>query len=294
MLSILIPTFNYNIVKLVKDLHQQALEQYIDFEIIVMEDGSTQFLVENKEIEKFRNCKYIVLDNNIGRSAIRNKLSDTANFEHLLFMDCDAEVCSPYFIERYLTFCNEECIVIGGTAYDSKEHNRDFSLRLKYGRMREARDFIYRNKNNFATFNFLLSKSIFNKVRFDETIRGYGHEDMLFGHQIHQLGYKFIQIDNPLIHKGLDDNMTFIKKTEEATENLFLLYKTGNYPFLANESKLLTSLLKLQNLKIVSLFSLLFHFLQNTLRGMLCRKYPSLILFDLYKLLYLSKISHSK
>jgi len=67
MLSILIPTFNYNIVKLVKDLHQQALEQYIDFEIIVMEDGSTQFLVENKEIEKFKNCKYIVLDNNIGR-----------------------------------------------------------------------------------------------------------------------------------------------------------------------------------------------------------------------------------
>lgn len=294
MLSILIPTYNYNIVKLVKDLHQQALEQYIDFEIIVMEDGSTQFLDQNIEIEKLRNCKYILLEKNIGRSAIRNKLADYAKFEHLLFMDCDAEVCSPHFVEKYLTFCNEECIVIGGTAYDSKEQNQNFSLRLKYGREREARNFIDRNKNNFSTFNFLISKSIFNKVRFDETIHGYGHEDMLFGHQIHQLGYEFIQIDNPLIHKGLDDNMTFIKKTEEATGNLFLLYKTGNYPFLADESKLLTSLLKLQHLHLISLFSQLYKLTQNILRWMLCRNSPSLILFDLYKLLYLCKIAHSK
>jgi len=294
MLSILIPTYNYYIVKLVKDLHQQALEQYIDFEIIVMEDGSSLFIKENIEIEKLRNCKYIVLDKNIGRSAIRNKLADYSKFEHLLFMDCDAEVCSPYFVEKYLAFCNEECIVIGGTAYDLKERNRDFSLRLKYGREREARNFIDRNKNNFATFNFLISKSIFNRVRFDENIRGYGHEDMLFGHQIHQLGYDFIQIDNHLIHKGLDDNMTFIKKTEEATRNLFLLYKTGNYPFLADESKLLTSLLKLQNLHLVGLFSGLYNFTNNILLWMLCRKSPSLILFDLYKLLFLSKVSQSK
>jgi glycosyltransferase involved in cell wall biosynthesis len=294
MLSILIPTYNYNIVKLVKDLHQQVLEQFIDFEIIVMEDGSSLYVDGNCKIKKLSNCQYILLEDNIGRSAIRNKLADYAKFEHLLFMDCDAEVCSLQFIEKYLGFCKEECIVIGGTAYDSKERNRDFSLRLKYGREREARNFIDRNKNNFATFNFLISKSIFNRVRFDENIRGYGHEDMLFGHQIHQLGYEFIQIDNPLIHKGLDDNMTFIKKTEEATRNLFLLYKTGSYPFLEDESKLLTSLLKLQNLHLVGLFSGLYNFTNNILRWMLCRKSPSLILFDLYKLLFLSKISQSK
>ena len=71
------------------------------------------------------------------------------------------------------------------------------------------------------------------------------HEDMLFGHQLHQLGYEFIQIDNPLIHKGLDSNQVFIKKTEEATKNLFLLYKTDRYPFLPQESKLLATFLKL-------------------------------------------------
>ena len=44
MLSILIPTYNYNITRLVVDLHQQALDTYVDFEIIVIEDGSTLFV----------------------------------------------------------------------------------------------------------------------------------------------------------------------------------------------------------------------------------------------------------
>ena len=48
MISILIPTYNHNITRLVTDLHQQALETYVDFEIIVVEDGSTLFIEENK------------------------------------------------------------------------------------------------------------------------------------------------------------------------------------------------------------------------------------------------------
>jgi len=294
MLSILIPSYNYNIVKLVKDLHQQALEQFVDFEIVVMEDGSTQFIEQNIEIEKLRNCKYIILGKNIGRSAIRNKLADYAKFEHLLFMDCDAEVYSPHFVEKYLTFCNEECIVIGGTAYNPNEHNPAFSLRLKYGRKREARTALERTKNSFSTFNFLISKSVFNRVRFAESIVGYGHEDMLFGHQIQQLGYEFIQIDNPLIHNGLDDNSTFIRKTEEGTRNLFFLYNSGNYPFLPNESKLLKMYIQLKKWKLDFLFAFLFDFMQNYLRYLLCKKNPSLTLFDFYKLIYLCKIAHSK
>jgi len=294
MLSILIPVYNYNVVKLVKSLHKQALEQLIDFEIIVMEDGSTLFLKENKEIEKLRNCKYIVLEKNIGRSAIRNKLANDAKFEHLLFMDCDAEVCSIHYVEKYLAFCNEECVVIGGTAYCESENNPAYSLRLKYGRKREARNALERGKNNFSTFNFLISKSVFNRVCFDESIRGYGHEDMLFGHQIQQLGFEFIQIDNPLIHKGLDDNDIFLKKTVEGTRNLFRIYKTGNYPFLASESKLLRIFLLLQKQRLIFLIAFLYPFTKRILRLLLSSPNPSLLLYDLYKLLLLCKISKEK
>jgi len=291
MISILIPTYNYNITRLVANLHQQALESYIDFEIIVIEDGSNLYVEENKAVNDFEFCRHIVLQKNIGRSAIRNKLADESNYDHLLFMDCDAEVCSEHFVAKYITFCKEECVVIGGTAYNPKENDPRYSLRLEYGRKREARTALERGKNNFATFNFLISKSIFNRVRFDESIRGYGHEDMLFGHQLHQLGYEFIQIENPLIHKGLDDNKTFLRKTEEGTRNLFLLYQTGRYPFLAEESKLLSAFLRIKKLKLIHLCAMKFDVTKQLLRWLLCSKSPSLLLYDLYKILFMCKTS---
>ncbi|MEI8087078.1 MAG: glycosyltransferase [Paludibacter sp.] len=301
-LSILIPTYNYNITHLVADLHHQAMEAYIDFEIIVMEDGSKMHVQENDKVNDFEFCSHVILTENIGRSAIRNRLADKAKYEHLLFMDCDAEVCSSNYIEKYITFCKEDCMVIGGTAYDQNENDPKYSLRLKYGREREAKvleQSINNNhrvgeKLNFATFNFLISKSIFNKVRFDENIRGYGHEDTLFGHQLHELGCEFLHIDNPLIHKGLDDNETFIRKTEEATRNLYLLYKTGRYPFLKDESKLLNAFVRIEKLKFARLFAFKFNIIKSILRKQLCSSSPSLLLYDFYKILFLCKTSFMK
>ncbi|MBP6662659.1 MAG: glycosyltransferase family 2 protein, partial [Paludibacter sp.] len=167
MLSILIPTYNYNITHLVTDLHQQAMETYVDFEIIVVEDGSTLSIEENKTVADFEFCRYIILDKNIGRSAVRNKLADEARYNHLLFIDGDAEVCSEYFMAKYVSFCREECVVMGGTTYDSNEHDPRYCLRLKYGREREAKSAIERSKkstyHNFSTFNFLISTSLFNR-----------------------------------------------------------------------------------------------------------------------------------
>jgi glycosyltransferase involved in cell wall biosynthesis len=294
MLSILIPTYNQDVTALVSELHRQAMEQYVDFEIIVAEDGSDKFQDKNKMLEQLLFVKYITFKYNIGRSAIRNKLADEAQYCHLLFIDCDAEVCSPYFIEKYLAFCHESCIVIGGTAYDANETNPAYSLRLTYGRKREARHANERDKNNFATFNFLISKDIFNQVRFDETIREYGNEDMIFGHALHQLGYEFIQIENPLIHKGLDENTLFLQKTGAATRNLLLMYKTGRYPYLQHESKLLKTFLLFEKLKLSPVLALIFTAFSSLIKRFLCSKKPSLVLYDLFKLGTICKINMTK
>jgi glycosyltransferase involved in cell wall biosynthesis len=298
MLSILIPTYNYNITRLVTDLHQQAVNTDVDFEIIVIEDGSTLYVKENNAINELDFCRHIVLNENIGRSAVRNKLAEEAKYNHLLFIDCDAEVFSIHFIEKYVAFCNKECVVIGGTIYDPKENDPSYSLRLAYGRQREARTALVRNNentyHNFATFNFLISKSLFQKIRFDECIRGYGHEDTLFGHQLHELGCRFIHIENPLIHKGLDDNETFIRKTEEGTRNLYLLYRTENYPFLVDESKLLKSFVRIYKSGLTSVFSFAFRILKPYLYAKLFNPSPSLRLYDIYKLLFMCETSITK
>ena len=298
MLSILIPTYNFNITKLVNTLHTLALETYVDFEILVMEDGSTKYLDENKAVADLEFCNYTVLTGNIGRSAIRNRLADEALYEHLLFLDCDGEIKSPYFVEKYLSFCREDCVVVGGTAYDADNQNPNYSLRLKYGREREAKTARDREKPehflHFSTFNFLISKKIFNQIRFDENIDGYGHEDTLFGHQITLLNCEVHHIDNPLFHNGLDDNKSFIKKTEEGTRNLFLLYQTGKYPFLRNQSKLLNTFIKLDAKHLTPVLSALFDIFKGIMYANLTGKKPSLKVYDIYKLSYLAKLSLQK
>ncbi len=290
MLSILIPVYNYKIVSLVKELHRQAVELNIIFEILVMEDGSNLLVEKNKEIDKLEHCRHIVLSRNIGRSAIRNKLADSAKHQFLLFADCDAEVQNVNFIANYLPFCKDDAVVIGGTAYDANNHDPAYSLRLKYGRNREANiNYLSTQKGyeNFTTFNFLIDKRVFNKVRFDEKITGYGHEDTLFGHALHEQGYSFQRINNPLIHKGLDDNESFLQKTIESAKNLYLLYISGKYPFLSEESKLLRTFIKLKQFKLVRLMSLKLKLSKRILERNLKSKHPSLFYYDIYKLAWI-------
>lgn len=295
MLSILIPTYNYNITKLVTDLHKQASDTFVDFEILVMEDGSTLFLNENKTIERLKYCTHTILPHNIGRAAIRNKLADSAKYDHLLFIDCDAEVFMPHYIEKYLSFCNENSVVVGGTSYDKKIKNSKLSLRLKYGRKREAMTAFERAKDgkysHFSTFNFLISKTIFQKIRFDESLKSYGHEDTLFGHQIAELGCDMHHIDNPLLHNGLDDNKTFLTKTEVSVRNLYQLYQSENYPFLTNQSKLLHTFTLIKEKNLIPFLAFVFAIIRPVLKINLYSKFPSLRIFDLYKLLYLASIT---
>ena len=77
MLSILIPTFNYDITALVVEVHKQSKSCNIVFEILVFDDASTDLEVRknNASINTLENTSYTILKSNIGRSAIRNKLA---------------------------------------------------------------------------------------------------------------------------------------------------------------------------------------------------------------------------
>jgi glycosyltransferase involved in cell wall biosynthesis len=64
MLSILIPTYNYDCTHLVSDLHQQADLLGIDYEIIVADDASpiSLYKEKNREINALPHCRLIELE----------------------------------------------------------------------------------------------------------------------------------------------------------------------------------------------------------------------------------------
>ena len=228
MLSILIPTYNYDCTQLVRDLHGQAELLGIDYEIIVADDASPVVACRerNRAINALPCCRLIELERNLGRARIRNRLADEARFEWLLFMDSDAEVINDHFIADYLKHTDAD-VVCGGLCHADTLPSPDVSLRYAYERRADKkRAACYRAQRpyeQFITFCFMVRASIFQAIRFDDSITEYGHEDTLFGVELARRKVNIRHIDNPMRQGGIETNAEFIEKSRAAIRNLVLL-----------------------------------------------------------------------
>lgn len=295
MISICIPTYNYNVEKLVSDLSQQCIEASIDFEIIVLEDGSDEnHVAENKPIENIAGVKHIVNAENCGRSITRNRLADMALGEKLIFIDCDSEIPSKQYISRYLANCNYD-VICGGTTYQETQYSPEISLRYTFGTKVEKTTADKRNQapySAFTTNNMMVSKKVFEKIRFCEALRKYGHEDSLFGFDLQKNDIAILHIDNPVIHTGIESNEIFLAKTRAGIENLVTIRQLDNIsPEFLNSIRLYRTYNKFKKLKIAWTAKLNFLIFRHSLeRHLIKSKHPSLLLFDVYKLGYLCYI----
>lgn len=292
MLSILIPVYNFDIRKLVIDLSGQCKQSGIDFELLCFDDGSTEdFKALNREVGLLPNVTYREMPQNLGRSAIRNALGDAAKFPYLLFMDCDSKVVQPNYIQNYLDHFAPGQLVYGGRCY-APQMPEDERLRFhwKYGSQREVQSPEQRKRapwHSFMTNNFLIPRDVFLQIKFDESLKQYGHEDTLFGLEVAHRKVPIIHIDAPLEHIGLETAEVFLKKTRQGLENLHILWKRGT-PI---DTKLLRAFLKIKSLRLMGLFRLAFAAGKPVLEANLRSVRPSLRLFDFYKLGYLAYLN---
>ncbi|MDR3704913.1 MAG: glycosyltransferase [Paludibacteraceae bacterium] len=292
MLSILIPIYNYNCLELVKSLNKQALELDIKYEILAIDDCSSISFPDNREINLLDNCTYTELDKNIGRSCIRNRLADMAQYNNLLFIDCDSKIVSEYFLQRYLSFVKEQNIVVcGGRLYASEPpSDKKLFLHWLYGSKREVIPAAKRQRNPYHSFmsnNFLISKMLFNQIRFNEKISTYGHEDSLFGYEIKKRNATIYHTDNPLIHTGLETASTILKKERDSIKNLILISENFvDKKELANDIKLLKYALKIDKSHLTGFLVFIFNLFNNLICKNIQSNSPSLFLLDIYKLGY--------
>jgi hypothetical protein len=288
MLSILIPVFNYDVVSLVRKLHEQAMELNITFEIICLDDASNLFTNENQQINQFKNGSFVILEKNIGRSAIRNLLAEKAAYQNLLFLDADTLPVHENFLLNYISkIDNREKIIYGGILYDKSKPSKDKLLRWIYGAKREALSVSDRDKNkhlSFLTLNFLIKKSIFSKVNFNESIPNLRHEDTLFSYDLMQNEIDIVHIENPVYHLGIENSSTFLIKSEEAVLGLKNLVDSNliskDYVKLSHYFQIL------KKFRLQFLVSFAFKILEPLFKRQLLGKNPSLFLFDLYRLGY--------
>ena len=235
MLSILIPVYEKNVTKLVNKLIKQCHAAKIEFEIICFDDGSSEKIkTQNKAIDLLIGVNYVELSENKGRAKIRNMLAKTARYDHLLFLDCDTVLKGSKLIKNYLPYLKGRGVCSGGREYQNKPP-KDTSKKLHwtYGHKRESKSEGFRNKNHVSYFhsnNFVIDRHTMMENPFDESIQGYGYEDLAMAHQLDQRKVSILHIDNPIRHDGLESFEVFMKKAQNSVINLFDLYKQGRVP----------------------------------------------------------------
>jgi glycosyltransferase involved in cell wall biosynthesis len=289
-ISLLIPVCDYDVVAIVHSM-KGCIGNIPEFlEILIGDDGSTPENRARYLSLEGDGVRVIVSEKNIGRAAIRNKLALEAKGDYLLFIDADTML--PGTAEAYILKWVEAIplarVISGGVLYrESPPGDPDKILRWKYGRKREQRKASEKNKipyASFTTFNVLIEKSIFSKLRFNEELKQYGHEDTLFSYQLEKAGIKILHIDNGLIHDGLETNREYLNKTRLGIQNLSMLYDnvTDKRAF----SKSVTMLRIYNILRILRLNLLLagvFIRYRERMEIKIDSSNPSLWLFGLYK-----------
>lgn len=296
MLSILIPTYNYNAFSLVQELLGQATEAGIIFEIIVLDDGSTDVLslTENSKINEFEYCRFEKNAANFGRTKTRNILAESSQYEWCLFLDADVIPVETNFIRSYIPYLNDKYdVIIGGYQYGNTLPEYSKILRYKYGKCREEKPADIRNQDPYSSIfsgNILIKKDIFITYNYSLTGNFYGL-DIYFSYQlfIHKIAVK--HIDNGIYHLGLENNTLFFEKSLTSLDSRIRLL--ADKPQIEKVNSLLKYYNFLKKAKLNYLFDLFFKITEPLLKRLILSKNPNLVCFDLYRLGYICSIKPS-
>lgn len=298
-LSILLPSYNNVCVSLVQVLQRQAdalrgkLDKPFRYEIIVADDGSTDAacIDANRVIGDMLHCRYLRMEQNVGRAQIRNVLISESRGDYVLLIDSDLFLCDDNYLYKYATSTAD--VVYGGTRIggeglamvdnEANTENLKGNLRYIYEKKAEPSHWAVfrqlRPNQEISVCNLYARRDIMEAHPFDSRFKAYGYEDVLFGKRLAESGIEVTHIDNPVLINEFEPNSVFVKKTEEAILTLCRFEQD-----LEGYSNLKTKVTTLGRYIPLSLFRLWHRIMKNKEKRNLTGAKPSLLLFKLYKL----------
>jgi glycosyltransferase involved in cell wall biosynthesis len=288
-LSVCIPIFRSDVRKLVLNLLDQIKRiDTAQIEIVLIDDASGD---PYPKLNSFTDSlvKTIHLDQNIGRAQIRNLFLQYTASKYLLFLDGDSTVLNEKFLFNYIQSLAQQKVpvLVGASCYQKERPAANYLLRWRYSTQRESLNFeqrLLKKEAGFKTNNFVIERDVLERIPFEEKLTGYGHEDTLFGVALSTAAIPVSHIDNPVWNLNLDDNATFLLKTDEALQNLLWINDNRFTQALLSHNQLLATYLQLES-KWVGRFLLQFVQLVNPLlKRILQTGIAPLRLFDIYRL----------
>jgi len=294
MLSVLIPTYNYNVYPLVREMHKQLTKTGIDFEILVYEDASTRDFDLKTGLAEFPEVRYKFFPENQRKVRMVYHMLNDAKYDNTLLLDADVFPVDRFYAAKTLKAIekNDADLYFGGMTVPAQLPAKDKLLRWKFGKYRESPALEYRKKHPYTSVvcqNFVIKKDLFKKL-IDEVVavQGFYATDILFSYLLKKNQVKVKHYDNKVVHLGLDNNRDFLEKTKASVETYYHLYKN--------------KLIDKEHVKLVNFaekyapFGLCFGAkLADKLLGKIIEKNllsekASLFFLDLYKLMYYCSI----
>lgn len=289
MLSILIPVYNRSVIELVTKLSDQCKRAKISFEIQCLDDMSRDTVrLKNRGLDGMFSVNYVELTENVGRSKIRNRLAKMARYDWLLFLDGDTGVIKRDFIKTYIASSKKHEIINGGRNYQNlKPKTNSKILHWTYGSKQESKLAEIRAKNPgkyFHTNNFLIKRELMLRYPFDESLDGYGYEDLAFAKVVQDAGHTITHINNPTRHLDLIKTEQFIENTENSIINLIHLIRENKI----DDTPLIKLYTKLNNWGFANTYIWIYRsILGEKVIKNLYSENPKITLLQLYKLHFL-------
>ncbi|TSA27725.1 glycosyltransferase family 2 protein [bacterium] len=293
MISVILPT--YNRVNKIKIAVDSILNQtFNNFELIIVDDGSTDNTLEIISDYKDKRINFIRINNNVGACAARNLGWKNAKYSYITFLDSDDKWDINYLQSQFDKFrnCNDKY----GLQFCRYRMHKDSKIEVK---PREIEDLYDREKTLIELLhrNFISTQTIITRKEVLEKINGF--DEKLPAFQDYDLGIRiaenFLFNCNPdiLVDVYLSDdsitykhdqrlyslkriyykNMKYFQTHKELHFNfLYLIIRYNQTNFKKTDLKFFVKLCKVRNhslkyyFKIIFIFvNMLFLYCENTI-----------------------------
>ncbi|MEI7675636.1 MAG: glycosyltransferase [Bacteroidales bacterium] len=293
MISILIPIYNRDARILVREIVHQAEQLDIVYEIICIDNHSVFFRDKNLQISNYPYCSYEVLPTYIEQSAVRNRLAKAAKYDYILFLDSDLKIDYYHFLLNYIQQIPSSDLVSGGIHYLPWPPTPEYLLHWLFGIRREVKKSM--KKDRFLSCNFMIRKSIFDKIQFNEDFTEYGHENAVFGVELNKLKISRKHVFSPVTHNNLDHSDEFIVNLRKSISDVAVYIKSNSVSFAnARGYGYLRGYLLLKMTNTSKIFAQLFMFFIRPIEHNLRSRHPLLLLLDIYKVGFLCHYVHKR
>lgn len=225
--SVIVATYN-RMVSLRRTLESLQRQEFRDFEVVVVNDGSTDRTDEYMmSIAKEQNIAYLSHPNQ-GLAATRSAGLQVVRGEYVAFTDDDCEVPPKWLTLMFETFAREHVSGIGGAAVTGDpsnpyaEANDMINNYFKAALNRDPRRAPYFTGNNMA-----FTRSSLLKVGGPDRRFRMGAEDRDLVHRLHSSGETLRYLDTLLItHYNDADLWRFIVHQYDQGKGSYLFYTT--------------------------------------------------------------------